>query len=86
MTSQAQPEMNHRTEEPDNTSAKNIDREPASRIKTSFAASGTFVAAASCPDIDYYWFRPVEKDDGGAATSEKRSLGGYDLLSRSDRG
>ncbi|CAJ37411.1 hypothetical protein RCIA166 [Methanocella arvoryzae MRE50] len=73
---------------PDNIlfSPDSISKHSAGRMNTILADRDTFIAAASCPDIEYYWSGPVEKYDGGNATREKCSLGGYDLLSRSDCG
>ena len=62
VTTHAQGVMNHRTDEPESASAKNIDREPASRIKMILAAvaergwdivalNDLFSAPGGCSDI-----------------------------------
>ncbi len=51
VTIHAQIVKNHNTDEPENTSAKNIDRAPASKMKMIFAPKDTDPVAFACSSM-----------------------------------
>ncbi len=51
VTIHAQPVKNHKTDEPENTSAKNIDRAPASKMNVIFASNDTVPDTCACSSM-----------------------------------